>query len=85
MHFYPTRKVVGLFHTWAIDTITNLKPVSPEGFQHLVVCVCVYSKWVEAWPMKTLEPAERVSKFHSEISTRYGLPAYLRMDRGTEF
>lgn len=80
----PTNKLVGPFHTWCIDTIPNL-PESPEGFKHLVVAVDVFTKWVEAWPMKTMNSIERVWAFHRDVTCRMGTPHAIRMDRGTEF
>lgn len=75
---------MGAFHTWCIDTITNLG-ASPKGYTHLVVCVDAFTKWVEAWPAEGLTARERVELFHLNITCRYGTPAVVRSDRGTEF
>ena len=39
---------------WAVDLATNL-PVSKQGFKHILVCVCPFSKWTEVIPLVSKE------------------------------
>lgn len=60
-------------------------PVSEEGHNKLVVCVCAYSKWVEAWPVSNLRSATIAKLFHLNITARFGVCRVVRSDKGREF
>lgn len=51
----------------------------------VVVCVCAFSKWVEAWPTPDLRSETIVRLFHSNVVCRFGVPRVVRTDRGTEY
>lgn len=51
----------------------------------LLVMVCAFSKWIEAVPLSTKASSTVADVFHREIVCRFGLPAVVRSDRGTEF
>lgn len=51
----------------------------------MVTCVCVSSKWVEAWPAIDLKSTTIRSLFHANITTRYGVPLVVKTDKGREF
>ena len=68
---------------WAIDLVTHLK--DSGQWEILIVAVCIFSKWVEAAPLPDRRSATIARWFHSEIVCRYGAPAMVRCDRGTEF
>jgi hypothetical protein len=44
------------------------------GYWYLLVFVCTYSGWVEAYPPHTEKAGELVEALLREIITRYGLP-----------
>jgi len=50
----------------------------------VLVCVDVFSKWVELFPMRTKESREVWDVLYSQVFTRFGLPLELRCDRGRE-
>jgi hypothetical protein len=51
----------------------------------MIVAVDPFTKWVEAGPVPHLNSHETATWFHREIVCRYGLPAAVRTDRGTEY
>ena len=85
--YTPTFKGSRPFEVWSLDLVTNLPEVSPDGtsisyelpttlkgHKHLLVIICMFSKWVEAFPLTSKTSDEVLDKFFSEIICRYGLP-----------
>jgi Integrase core domain len=72
------------FQIWAIDTIPSL-PVDDEGYKAIVVAVDCFTKWVELRALKDKEAASMAAFFEEQILSRFGCPAELRSDNGTEF
>ena len=58
---------------------------SPEGFRHILVCVCAFSRWPECFPLKTQLASEIARVLYTEIFCRYGAPSQLYSDRGQNF
>ena len=81
----PTDKPKFPFDGWSIDLITNLDPISPEGYRHCVVAVCCFSKWCEIMPIKNKTSDTLATWFHTNIVCRYGKPRWVRVDSGREF
>ena len=52
---------------------------------YLLVCICVFSKWVEAGFIANKQAATVAKWFHLNVTCRFGMPAYVRADRGGEF
>ena len=50
-----------------------------------MVFIDAYTKWVEAFAIGDLSSWTVLGVFVSEIVARYGTPAVVRSDRGTEF
>ena len=75
-------KCTSPFHTWAVDLIVL---PGPHGIRYILVCVCVFSKWVEAGVLLDKEATTVTRWFHGNITCRFGSPAYVRADRGGEF
>ncbi len=48
----PTDKPRACFEGWSIDLFTNLEPQHEDGFQHCIVAIDCFSKWVEIVPIK---------------------------------
>lgn len=78
-YLFPTTKTVGPFHTFAIDIITGLDPTT-AGYTILVVCVCVFTKWIEAAVLPSRSSATIRDWFHANIVCRFGKPAAVRSD-----
>ncbi|RDX98498.1 Tf2-6, partial [Mucuna pruriens] len=72
------------FHKWGIDILGPF-PLAPGQLKFLMVAVDYFTKWVEAEPMATIT-AERVKRFiWKKIICRFGLPAEVVSDNGTQF
>ena len=69
---------------WSIDLLTGLPP-SIEGFQHIMICVCAFSKWIKLLPLKTRSSLECADAFFRDVICRYGKPIAIRSDNGSEF
>ena len=52
---------------------------------YMIVAVDPFSKWVEAGELPDHRSATIAAWVHREIVCRYGVPALIRTDRGTEF
>ena len=83
-YLYPAEKGGAPLRIWAIDTITQLRPVARNGLDAVIVAICVFSKWVEAKPIQ-LNSLNAAKFLHEEIVCRYGMPTAVRTDQGTEF
>ncbi|RDX78516.1 Pol polyprotein, partial [Mucuna pruriens] len=60
-------------------------PLAPGQLKFLMVAVDYFTKWVEAKPMATIT-TERVKHFiRKKIIGRFGLPAEIVSDNGTQF
>ena len=84
-YLYPTEKGAAPFRIWCIDTMGPLKSAAPNGATHIVVAVDTFTKWVEARTVPMKKSTEMAIWFHSEVVCRYGIPAIVRSDRGTEY
>ena len=73
-----------VFSRLHIDILGPLK-TSPEGYKYVLLVVDSFSKWCEAFPLKTQEASEVAKILYNEIICRYGAPSSLLSDRGTQF
>ncbi|RDX96690.1 Tf2-9, partial [Mucuna pruriens] len=72
------------FQKWGIDILGPF-PLALGQLKFLMVAVDYFTKWVEAEPMATIT-AERVKHFiWKKIICRFGLPAEIVFDNGTQF
>ena len=65
--------------------ITNLTPTGRDGEIHAIVAVDPMTKWVEIGALKDKASSTIATWFHENITCRYGPPARVRSDQGTEF
>ena len=77
----PVEDVFSRVH---IDILCSL-PKTKEGFQYILLVVDSFSKWTEAFPMRTQEAKEVADILYNEIFTRYGAPRTIVSDRGRNF
>ncbi len=70
---------------WCMDCITHLDPANPQGANAMIVAVDPFSKYVEAAPLVDLKAATVTEWFHSNIICRYGVPRWVRCDKGNKF
>nr|XP_028562526.1 uncharacterized protein LOC114584662 [Podarcis muralis] len=54
-------------------------------YRYLLVAVCTYTGWVEAWPTKTEKAIDVTRCLLKEIIPRYGLPRSIGSDNGPAF
>ncbi|CAG2228704.1 unnamed protein product [Mytilus edulis] len=73
-----------VFQRWHIDILSGL-PTTKDKFKHILLVVDSYSKWCEAFPLRTQEAKEVANVLYKEIITRYGAPRILISDRGKTF
>ncbi|RDX79463.1 Retrovirus-related Pol polyprotein from transposon 17.6, partial [Mucuna pruriens] len=72
------------FNKWGIDILGPF-PLAPGQVKFLMVAIDYFTKWVEAEPMAAIT-AERVKRFvWKRIVCRFGLPAEIVSDNGTQF
>lgn len=60
-------------------------PRSPDRNEHLLVFVDYFTRWVELFPLRTATAPVIGKIFHREIVTRWGVPAFVLSDRGSQF
>lgn len=56
-----------------------------RGYRYLLVIVCEFTKWVEAFPCKTETAKEVIKHLTTEVFPRFGIPYVIRSDNGTHF
>ncbi|RDX74603.1 hypothetical protein CR513_45640, partial [Mucuna pruriens] len=72
------------FCRWGVDILGPF-PLAPGHIKFLIVAVDYFTKWIEAKPVAVIS-AERVKKFlWKKIICRFGLPAIIVSDNGTQF
>ncbi|XP_071907810.1 uncharacterized protein [Coffea arabica] len=89
IHHAPTQEIIPLqspwpFFQWGIDLLGPF-PRAPGGYEHIVVAVDYFTKWVEAEPLTTIG-SRSVQKFlWRNIVCRFGIPHVLVSDNGRQF
>ena len=73
-----------IFNRWHMDILSGL-PTTKDKYKHILLVVDSYSKWCEAFPLRTQEATEVAAVLYREIITRYGSPRVLISDRGKNF
>ena len=73
----------GRFERWHMDFLKLHK--TKDGYQYVLVIVDSFTKWIEAFPMKTQESTEVATCLFENVFTRFGCPKYLVSDRGRSF
>jgi hypothetical protein len=66
-----------------LDIVGPLRK-APWGYNHLLVTVDKFSKWIEARPITNLK-AEQVVSFFTDIIHRFGVPNSIITDNGSQF
>ena len=73
-------------HPFEIIGMDILGPLSQteEGYAYILVCVDLYTSWVEAAPLKGITTAEICQQFFRLIIARHGCPETLITDQGRQ-
>lgn len=66
-----------------MDLVAKLTPTE-DGYQYICVMVDYFTKWCEAFPLKT-ESAEEVTGCIVKLFYKFGAPKRLLTDQGREF
>ena len=59
-------------------------PQTSSGNKYIIVVTDLFSKWVEAFPVKSTDTETLASLLVTEIGCRYGVPSYLHSDQGAD-
>ena len=62
---------------------TELTP--NQEFRYLVVFICTFSGWVEAFPIRTVKARQVTKALLKDIVLRYGMPLSIVLDKGPAF
>lgn len=65
--------LVGRFHRWHIDILGPLSKTK-DGYEHILLVVDSFTRWTEAFPLKTQTAKEVATILCSEIFARFGSP-----------
>ena len=60
-------------------------PTSETGFKYILVVTDVFTKWVEAFPLKSTGAETLATVFVDEVVSRFGVPSQLHSDQGANF
>ena len=56
-----------------------------KGYKYLLVFICTFSDWVEAFPTRTEKAREVTKALLRDIIPRYGMPLTIGSDNGPAF
>ena len=76
--------IMGMFYHWSVDLVGPI-PVSKYGNTYVMVMIEHFSKWVGVVAMPSKESTETARVFWEFVLCRYGAPAEVLTDQGTEF
>ncbi|XP_027177519.1 uncharacterized protein LOC113776533 [Coffea eugenioides] len=89
VHHAPTQEMIPLqspwpFFQWGVDLLGPF-PRAPGGYEHVIVVVDYFTKWVEAEPLNSIS-GRSVQKFlWRNLVCRFGIPRVLVSDNGRQF
>lgn len=70
---------------WISTDITGPFPLTESGNKYILVVVCGFSKWVEAFPIPNQEAETIAGILVRELFCRYGCPSVIHSDQGRNF
>lgn len=79
-----TMPPVKRFERWQIDILGPLAK-SPDGYSYVLLLIDAFSRWTEAFPLRTQGAKEIARVIYDQIICRYGAPRILFSDRGRSF
>ncbi len=84
MPLHPIPAPTCPFQLLSIDILGPF-PITEEGNRYILLFVDLFSKWVEAFPMKNISAKTIARIFVNEIACRFGPPEKLLSDCGAQF
>ena len=76
--------IMGMFSRWFVDLVGPFK-ASKHNNLYVMVMIEHFSKWVEVAPLPCKESWCTAKTFREHVLCRYGAPAEVLTDQGTEF
>jgi hypothetical protein len=73
------------FHTIGVDIVGPLTPTEEHKYQYIIVFTDYFTKWAEAFPMRTQDANTVAQILLKEIVLRHGIPKRILSDRGKVF
>ena len=67
-----------------IDILGPL-PISHKGHKYILIIGDHFTRWMEAYPLKSLHTKEVADKLVHEFIARYGIPLEIHSDQGRQF
>ncbi|RDX71668.1 hypothetical protein CR513_48942, partial [Mucuna pruriens] len=84
-HKVPPERLHTITSPWPFCKWGGVVPFGPRQIKFLIMAIDYFTKWVEEEPVATIS-AERVKHFlWKKIICRFGLPAEIVSDNGTQF
>jgi IS30 family transposase len=71
------------FAMWGLDSVGPFR-TAPDGYNHILVVVDKFTKWIEARPIAKVT-SEEAAKFMGDITHRFGVPNRIITDLGATF
>ncbi|XP_053389855.1 protein NYNRIN-like [Mercenaria mercenaria] len=85
MHQGFERTYAALRQKYYWPTMFRGLPTTKDKYKYVLLVVDSYSKWCEAFPLRTQEATEVAAILFKEVICRYGAPNVLVSDRGQQF
>jgi len=72
------------FEVIALDVYGPINPPSSQGHKYVLGIICLQSRWVDCYPMKSLKPVEMLENL-MKFFAYAGYPKVIISDNGTNF
>nr|ABA95870.2 retrotransposon protein, putative, unclassified [Oryza sativa Japonica Group] len=73
------------FRGWGMDMIGQINPPFSKGHKFILVATDYFTKWVEAIPLKKVDPGDAIQFVKEHIIYRFGIPQTITTDQGSIF
>ncbi|XP_035258821.1 protein NYNRIN-like [Anguilla anguilla] len=80
----PTCLAEGPWTNLQIDYVGPL-PAARGGYRYILIIIDTFTKWIEAFPIKSDTASATARVLWEQVYCRWGLPLSLESDRGTHF
>ncbi|XP_058216223.1 uncharacterized protein LOC131327197 [Rhododendron vialii] len=70
---------------WALDIIVMIHPPSSKQHKFILVAMDYFTKWAEAFPLRSVDQQDVIKVMKEKIIHRFGIPEHFVADRGSVF